>query len=304
MNPVYFLGFLVWIQNVYPYETQLGDVFRVVESWIFIHGFEPTTLRIICGDWVMVCLLCYLWETWEVSWFVVKKISSYFGNNFVYNTASWLGSELPSDNLIGDPGQGAVCSLWASYFMWINDVPTLYQWYYRTWRQRAWRLFLVVIQSHSSLVAIVMLVRDPSKPIYYSSIAEWWNSPLNLVPIGWFFYLALRLLLLFHQKMEDKLFCHSRGDFHLIDRFGRYYDCLIEYFLVEAIFCSTFIVPTFYAYYTGQVVLMILFYYRHRDLRAKKEWKTFLPYLSIFFDPDIAALVIAKTSPKQSPDRI
>lgn len=300
MKAVYILGLLVYIQNVYPFETMLIDVFKVCETWIFIHGTQPMSLRLVSADLITAIFYCYGWESYEVSWFLVKMVAGWFGQNFVYSTASWLGSELPSDSLIGDVGQGAVCASWSSYFMWVNGVPTNYLWHYRTWKQKLWRIFLTILESHAAVISIIFLVMDPSKKIYYSNVSEWWDLGLNLIPIGWFVYLVVKILFTLYLKWEDQVFAMKRGDYTIMRAIGQYYNCTLIFIMIEAVFCTAsfiFTIPTYLTYYIGQVVLLILFYYYHRDLRSTKSWKTFLPYIHNSLDPEIGEYIVRKTTP-------
>lgn len=292
------LGWHIVLQNVYPYENELLDVFRVVESWIFTHGWIPGTFRIIVPCFLSLYLICYLWESYECSWCFPTKISSLWGPNFVYDTATWLGGELPSDSLIGDTGQGATISLWCSYFMWICELPNSYFWKRRSGKQKLVRLLLLAAQSHLSTIAIIFLVRNVNQPIYYWSISEWWNSEINLIPIGWFIHLVFMIIFEYVYLRMDIDLAVSYSDYYLIPRLKDYTNYRMIYFFVEASLCSTFIIPTYYAYWFGQIILVILFATHHmsHETLKRKEWRTFLAYISMYWyyhDPVMAHSGIA-----------
>ena len=303
MGAHYIFGWLLYLQNVYPFEVALIDVFYVVETWIFVHGTLPMEVRFLAPCWSFAVLCCYIWESYECSWFLGKIFGNIFGLTFVVSTSAWLGGELPSDSLLGDVSQGALCGLWASYFMWVNGVPTGYLLFYSTLSEFAWQLFILLLDSHSAVITIVMLIRDPLKKIYYSTFGEWWNSELNLIPIGWPIYVVIRIVFLLYKRKTHSQFAHDRGDFKVAESIIQYYNCTLAYFLLEATMCSvsffTAYIATYRMYYIGQLFLLVIFYYYHKESRQHRGWKTFPIYLNLFADSDVAAKVIEKSTQSQ-----
>jgi hypothetical protein len=284
MGPFTFLGYYILIQNVYPLETAPLDPFRQVETWIFVHGYIPAFIRLIMPDLFYSILVCYAWESYEAGWSIVGQIASYFGDNFVSTSSQWLGTEKPTDSLIGDMLQGSMASLWSSYFMWISGLPSYYLWSRRNGKQRLWRVILLLVQSHSSAIATVFFVRDLSEPIYYNSFAEWWNSTPNLYPTCWFVWLAIMFLFNFYMRWEDVDFA-SKDDPSMVAPVQQYYSYMMIYLSFMGAACSTFVFPTYAAFWVAQLILASLFFWYHCHY-IKLPLRTFLPYVSFVYFQD------------------
>ncbi len=241
---------------MYPYEITLLDPFKQVESWIFVHGWIPMHIRSLVTTIWIAWLICYIWESYECSWFVPKMIAGLFGANFVYNFAMWLGGELPSDSLIGDVGQGLLCSMWASYFLAASGVPNGFLWYARTTSQKWWRIIVLLLMSHSSALSTVMLVVDMNEPLYYSTFDDWVSKSMNFIPAGWYAWIILQLFFVLYIRWGDY---STFPDYE--KEIKEYYNCLLIYFTVEGLLCSTFWVPTYFAYWAGQPLIWIIFYF-------------------------------------------
>lgn len=256
MAPYMLFGYNIIIQNVYPFEITLLDPFKQVESWIFVHGWVPMHVRTLVDTIWIAWLICYIWESYECSWFLVRMTAGLFGPNVVYNFAAWLGGELPSDSLIGDVGQGLLCSLWASYFLRASGVPSGMLWHARSIPQKLWRLFVLFLISHSAVISTILLVRDLNEPLYYSSLWEWMYTPMNLIPLGWYIWIVLQVFLTLYVRWEDYT-TFPEYEYEI----KQYYNCLFIYFTVEALLCSTFWIPTYLTYWVGQPILIIIFYF-------------------------------------------
>lgn len=300
-------GYYVYIQNIYGFDLTPLDPFRQVESWIFMHGYMPGFIRLLVIDMIVLYAVCELWERFEVLWSIAKQIYEYIfpRDGFVYDSLGFMGCEPPTDSL-GDVIQGVTVGLWSSYFMWISGLPSGYLWCRRTWSQLAWRIFIVVIQACSHLIATVMFVERPSDPIYYWSISEWWTSKPNLFVIGWWiWFLIVQPLIIWWSWYEDVQFAREDALSYgrsMEEPVKQWYNFMIAFYLFEGFLCSSFVMPTYYAYWTGQLALLFIFSIIHRQYYQHLEWRTFLPYLfasQYFQDKKNSAIGLIKKTNRQ-----
>lgn len=303
-----FFGLPLLVQNVYPYIIRFLDPFLQVESWIPTHGLIPMLVRLLVPCALVGQWLCYIWESQEVAWGVIREffgipsIAYALGQfNVFYGFSNWLGSETPADSLLGDMLQGTLAVLWGSYFMYRAGVPNLFLLlYYPTWKRMLWRIVVFLIQMYTSVSATIFLIRDIMQPLYYSSVEEWWNAPLwfNIIPIGWVVWVCIILPVLMYygryldlQLAQEAVSAENADDENMgykspkeaVESVKLLYSYIFGYFILHTLLCSTFLIPTYFTYWFGQLLCLLYFFVLNR--MSGFTWRRFAPYLFFGFFP-------------------
>lgn len=237
-------GWHVLVQNVYVYQVGIWDTFRTPETWIYVHFFVPYIIGFLSTSVRNGLQICYGWETFEhilMGLFMDKNI---------------LGTESAMDSVVGDILQGFTGVLWAHTLKAAVGIPAHYIWGRRTFVQRSIQIALIVLVCLSANLATLILVVDPDKPIYYSSIADWSSRPINTYAVGFVMWLALGFLFLafFERSAINDLP-------ELADKIHGFFFATRILHLILSIACCTLWIPTYYTFWAVQPVLFGIIYF-------------------------------------------
>lgn len=276
-------GYNFIIQNVYPYESTPLSIFRVVESWIFVHGYEPLHVRSLAFSFNSTFLLILIWEIFETFWEFGVYFNYFKPLQFLGGAADWLGGEKKVDSLIGDISQGLIAAAWSSMFLRFAEIPSGKLWYDRTFKQKLHVLLIYSIMILSAALSTVIIVIDPEQPLYFSSIEDWKSRQTNIIPIGWYIYFASRYFFLFYL-----IRLHIRDFPELEQNIITFYSCTFVYLTVVGTLCSTFWIPTYYTFYLAQIILVFIFYFKYYydNPKVPSPWEIFKYYWIDIFGTD------------------
>jgi hypothetical protein len=245
-------GLKWFIQNVYQFEVTAIDPFKQRETWIFVHAWVPMLIRLIVPNFWYSVGLCYGWETFECSFFILVEFAKYYPDNSFSAFAHWLGGEMPTDSLIGDISQGLIAALWCSYFLkWSgiengsvfsieNKNPI---WSSKTRGQKLKRIILIVFVALSALIATIQATPDPNRPLYPSTWQQFVDEPWNMYPIGWYVYIPIQIFFVWVFYNLDLEEYHDKISIRQL------YEMIIIYFGINAIITTPFFIPTYYTYW-------------------------------------------------------
>lgn len=242
----------VLIQNVYIYEFNVWDPFRVPETWIFIHFFIPHMIGYLTTSVRNGLLLCYMWETTE------HNLMGLFMNKNIF------GTETAMDSVVGDILQGFTGVLWAHVIKRALDIPVHYLWARRTGYQRFFQILLVVLLGASANLTTIILVVDPNKPVYYASLEDWFSRPINTFAVGFWLWLTLGYLVMWFFEYTA---CADLPE--MAPKIHKAYFISRVIYTIFALACFTLWIPTYYTFWAVQPIAVgivyFLVYYDHAE---------------------------------------